>query len=466
MSNSKKRKNSRNQHNAVSVSNSTSSSTEKHGNGLSRQLQVSFGLKIEVLIEEELKFSLNTNYQAPTEGKVAVMIVTSDNLGHIWKAKSYILKNFQMINDKITGHGSIAGTLKYNLSEVQLTSFEKIEERYKLLFPEGHKKVDGKHPKLVPEEVLVPVVLKTKQSFTPKLQKEPKMKTESRTVGLSQFLHAFLCSDRKISHLNFDSKECRLSHFLSYKKDMVGKNDVLNCIDEATAIKVEASIDWLLGSKFVAREGLQVMVDLSEWKNREKKVGSINFSLPPTKNSSTEEVAKRLSRASLTSKPTSVRRENDKFVVTYYWRTTGPMVFDIITKMGWKAGQDSLGNLFVYVNDIPQPEACEITETLQPNEEILQVVEEEVENVSSSNPIYKSVEEYNMSASAQEITPVVLSEEEVLYEAKVLELKILRSNARLFLKLPLEMQKDINDILFKEEHIIDEAISLLSFFKK
>ena len=390
MSNSKKRRNPRNQHNAVSVSNHTSSSPEKQGNGLSRADQVTFGLKIEVLIEEELKFSLNTNYQAPTEGKVAVMIITSDNLGHIWKVKSYILRNFKMVNDKITGHGSIAGTLKYNLSEVQLTSFEKVEERYKLLFPEGHKRVDGKHPHLIFEELLVPVQLKKiEQSVALKPKTQNKVKAESRTVGLSQFLHAFLCSDRKISRPNFESKECQLSHFLTYSKNKIGKDDVLNCVDEIIAIKVESSIEWLLGSKFVVRDGLDVMVDLSYWKDRERRLGSINFTLPPKTTSSTDEVSKRLARASITSKPTSVRREGNMFVVTYQWKTTGCRVFDVISKMGWNAGVDKFGNLLVYVDDIPQSEVQETIDTSQPAEEIPQIVEEEAQDVSSETDSLK-----------------------------------------------------------------------------
>lgn len=386
-SSSRKKRKLRSQHD-VSQTVSVGSSPVQKGNGLSRADQVTYGLKIEVLIGEELKFFANVDYQAPPEGKVAVMIITDDNLSRIWKIKSYILKNFKMVDSKITGHGSIAGTRKYNLSEVNISSFEKVEERYKLLFPEGHKKVDGKHPRLVPEEVAPVVVLKAEKSEV-KSQTEPKVKAESRTVGLSQFLHAFLCSDRKISRPNFESKDCQLSHFLTYNKNKIGKDDVLNCVDEIVAIKVVTSIEWLLGSKFAVRDGLQVLVDLSEWKDRERRLGSINFTLPPKANSSTDEVSKRLARASITSKPTSVKKEGKMFVVTYQWRTTGGRVFDIISGMGWKAGLDGHGNLLVYVDDIPQPEAQETIETSQPAEEIPQIVEEEAQDVSSETDSLK-----------------------------------------------------------------------------
>ena len=504
MGNSRNRRNRRNQHNAV-CSNANSSSLEKQGNGLSRADQVTFGLKIEVLIGEELKFFANVDYQAPQDSKVAVMIITDDNLSHIWKTKSYILKNFQMVDNKIIGHGSIAGTLKYNLSEVKLTSFEKIEERYKLLFPEGHKKVDGKHPHLVPEKVLMPVV----KSIITKQPKETKVKAESRTVGLSQFLKAFLCSDKKISHINFNSKECHLSHFLAYRKDMIDKNDVLNYIDESVAIKVEAGVEWLLGSKFVAREGSQVLVDLSEWKDRERRLGSINFTLPPTHNSSTDEVSKRLARANITSKPTSVRWKDDSFLITYQWRTTGGRVFDVIKEMGWNAGLDDYGNLLVYPSDVPKAEEIKVedAENLQPAEKILPVVEEEAQDVSQGADSSKNEKQNEAEVSAStkhefpnvEKTEVVVKKREHvltgLYKANkeklekseqvttdpllphlvhgkkdaFSELEKLYDDKRLFSMLPNQMQEEVISALkrnFREEHPVDYAAYLLSLLKK
>jgi len=516
-SNKRKRK-LRNQHRSVKVINPVSS--PQKGNGLSRADQVTFGLKIEVLIGEELKFFANVDYQAPQDGKVAVMIITGDNLSHVWKIQSYLLKNFRMIDSKITGHGSIAGTLKYNLSEIDISSFEKVEERYKLKFPEGHKKVDGKHPRLVPEEVAPVVVLKNINQSV-KQKTERKMKAESRTVGLSQFLKAFLCSDRKISHINFDSKECHLSHFLAYRKDMIGKNDVLNCIDEAIAIKVEDSIDWLLGSKFVVRDGLQVLVDLSEWKNRERRLGSINFTLPPKANSSTDEVAKRLARASITSKPTSVKKEGKMFVVTYQWRTTGGRVYDIIKEMGWNAGLDDYGNLLVYVDDISQPETKEITETLQPAEVIPPVVEEEVKNTSfdfvkdeiqieTGTPVSNVPDSSDVPSSAPKVEkpavvknrrvryvpigqnnalvkkfvnsePIDIVKSEPLANVPLLShlvhdkkdafdgLQKLYNNPKLFSMLPKQMQGEVISKLqenFMEEHPVDYAAHLLALLKK
>ena len=64
-SNKRKRK-LRNQHRSVKVINPVSS--PQKGNGLSRADQVTFGLKIEVLIGEELKFFANVDYQAPQDG--------------------------------------------------------------------------------------------------------------------------------------------------------------------------------------------------------------------------------------------------------------------------------------------------------------------------------------------------------------------------------------------------------------
>ncbi len=436
------------------------------GNGLSREIQVSLGTKIEVMIEEELRFFMNTKYQASPQGKVAIMIITSSDLAHIGKIKSYIIKNFQMTANKITGHGNIAGTLKYNLSEIRTSSVEKIEEHYALLFPDGHKKVDGKQPHLVLEKVILAPAEKTQ---TQTQQKQKIMKAESRTLGLSKFLHAYLCSDRKINHPSFDSKECHLSHFLTYKRDLIGSSDALNCANEAIAQKVEVAIEWILGSKFVAREGSQVLVDLSEWKNREKRLGSVNFTLPPNQNASTDEVLKRLVRANITSKPTSVRKEENVFLVTYHWKTTGAMVFDIISEMGWKAGLDGHGNLLVYVNDLPKSEELlEDTETSQSSEEIPQVVEEEAH--SSSSVVHDvSTEPEKVSAEKPEVVTSPLSH--LIYEKKDAfnELRKLYDNPKLLSMLPKQMQIEVARALkdnFMEENPLDYATYLLSILKK
>lgn len=309
------------------------------GNGLSVFKQKAIGRKLEVLIKKELDRNMGAQYQAA--GRVSVLIITSDNVNHISEVRTYLWRNFRVSCEKLTGHGNIEGTLKYNLSEFDSTSIESINARYTELFPKGTKKVNT--ISAIAEPVVIPKVIKKVTN-----PKSEMMKKESVTVGLSQFLSSFLCSEKKILNPVHSSEHCKLKDFLSYSKEMIGKNHVLNCYSEATAIKVEAAINWRLGTEFVVREGKDVMVDLSLWKDREKVSNSISFSMPPNDNSTSREIVYRLNRVDHGAKPLSVIEEKDLFLVTYSQKPTGGSVMDIIIGMGWIAGIDSIGRLLVY----------------------------------------------------------------------------------------------------------------------
>ncbi len=438
---------------------------------LDQQQQITLGNKIKLLLKKQVSHSFHNSYEG---GKsIAILKIVTSKKEVIKEIQRYLLETFDLVPfDPYSGnHGTgMKCTITINISELKKEMIHKINEEYGRVFKKDTKVIVVKTIEPVKSE-------KTKFNFikTASVMELPvNGKEENAEVSKTKSSDKFLISIFLNAVLKFE--EMSQKSFV-YKNDPTDDIKIIQCVDEKTAKLIEQALSWYVGNpKFVWKtDENEVWVEFSKRIPKEKLFVKTSFSMSPSKGASVEEVDSRLRRISFGSSPKVHLISEDTYMVEYVRNGFADKIFKSITSMGWKAEMRNKNTFLIYLDGEKLNSPVVVIEkkndpaTLSLKNEMQNEVETPVviKNDFVPNKIYKSVEEYNMSAPPEpSAIPVVLSDEDALYEAKVLELKALRSNTRVFLKLPLEMQKKVNDILFQEEHIVDEALSLLSFFKK
>lgn len=476
-----------------------------------------------------LKKNVSTLFHNKYEGgnSVVILVLVTSHAEVIKQINEYLLSKFE-IGDKDPFVGNHSGpamkrTRQINFSELTPETIAKINHEFERVFYAPAKKVSviknieseqvhstkaSEVPAQSKSESL-PEYLKPESVVKERIPRDPanrcRISATALLASMFEFENQFL-----VTELNYKD-------LFSYDVVKDSTCQLIRCIDEEVAIKVEIALRWLSGNpEVVARVGKDIMVNFAKMALTKQNPINITYCLPPDKHLRVSEMETRLKRVCFGAKPTvkiigieepsfmDFEQRYGIFKVSYTKKYTSIKIYELLNAMGWNTRLLSGGELIIHTD--PNYDLSRMVKIYFEEKEIPQIVEKKIEpavsliatlpvekkethttelvevkgdNVADQkgeikkDPVIVKKREHftpignnKMSTSIIEASPVVLNAEDALYEAKVLELKALRSNTRVFLKLPIEMQEKVNDILFKEEHIIDEAISLLSFFNK
>jgi len=475
-----------------------------------------------------LKKNVSTLFHNKYEGgnSIVILVLVTSHLEVIKQINEYLLNKFG-IDDKDPFVGNHSGpamkrTRQINFSELTPEIIAKINHEYEKIFHAPVKKIsivknNGVDPiHLVKASEVpfsskpgsLPEYLKPEAVVKERIPRDPanrcRISATALLMSMFEFENKFLLTE--LDHTDL----------ISYNNVKDNNCQIIHCASEEVSKKVELALFWLSGNpKVVVRDSKDIMVNFTKMALTKQNPINITYCLPPDKHLRVSEMETRLKRVCFGAKPKvkivgieepsimDLEKRYEVFKVSYTKKYTSIKIYELLNAMGWNTRLLSDGELIIHtdpnvdlsgtvkinseVKEIPQ----HVEEKNEPNVSLTstlsvekkethstELVEVKGDNVNNQREIKKDpvvvkkrehftpIGNNKMSASIQVSTPVVLSDEDALYEAKVLELKTLRSNTRVFLKLPVNMQREIDNILFKEEHIIDEAISLLSFFKK
>jgi hypothetical protein len=254
-----------------------------------------------------------------------------------------------------------------------------------------------------------------------------------------------------------------LSKFFTWETD--GDLQILICRDDLLAINFEIAIRWHIENNYkvgpaINLEGNKITVDYSSPQNheREKKVSTRSYCLPPNEKSTVGDMEERLHRVYHLPKPV-VEKIDQYFKVKYTKKRLAKHIHTIISGMGWKSKvEDNI--LIIFTEPLPH----EAIEELNTNPVVSDVIVEKVEKLSS---IHTSRDDFDLK-----IHPIVNENHFFVINSKeeaLAELEKLYYDPNLLTELSEETKNDIHFVLmenWKKEHPEEYARALLNFLKK
>lgn len=449
-----------------------------------RNEQVSFAMHINDLIAKKFGRITSSKYQGG--GKVASLLITGHDVNpkKMDEIRKFLIQKYGLKLHCIKGHIHIVGTIVVHICEISEASRKRVEDDFKkiIINPIASKQAAGKTTRK--QQTVVSATEKA-TAIIPQVieESEPvvvnESKTETKNISIMEkfsiikkgrlLISFFLTTIFKFEGLIASGKKDKIFSFNEEKDDDL---QIISFRNEAETEIAHKAIAWYYGygalpNEGIGKEGNDVWMNFFALDVIKKRPIYINFTLPPLKGESKEQISKRINHVLTGYKTSKLEIINeDSFEIAYSRVVTTIKFFELIVEMGWNAKFTDDSIICQFRQEVK-------TETDEPSSVIT-----EVNSISSQNESIQPVNEQVTSSPADQSSrlssyifpglPMSFLKKLKTREELYLEVEKVYNNQPFFSKLKEENQQQIIEVIeqgYAEAHPNEYVEMLLKLLK-